>query len=229
MPLYSVEIRQALTSVHKVTIGICLTQLLLAIITAAIAGSLSSLEQEAKDKYDTNPNPNSSGSVDEGDAIAGLLSTHAHLALTYSIPLIILQVVGVIAYGAYSRGGAIVYTVFNSLFVIYGIIMVAIPALESTAFSIICDLGPNESYTDFGKFVCNDVKSRVNAVTALMAINICISFVLAILGCVGSGSIGKQAVVYETSGAGYVQPPQPYDPYIPNRPNYAPQNGAVLV
>jgi len=219
---FNVDIRGRLSSVHKCAVVFAVIQFLLGFILMCIAFSLVSDINKAErlfNEAEANGGNQDSLSSAEMANLWAVLAAMKSFALSFAIPLMVVNFIGVVAYGTLSKPGAIVHTVFNSLLVPFGIIAVIFPALEDTIVSLICSDynagGWQPVYNDFGGVLCGAISSKFSAITALFTVNIIGSFVAAILGCMGSGKVGAQSLIVAAEYQPVYQPAQGYPQAYP--------------
>jgi len=149
-------------------------------------------------------------------------------ALAAAICIIVTQVFALTGYGLMNKALVICYIVFSSCCVVVCVVCISIPAITSTILNTGCaalradyvDYSDNSDY----KVICVEMASDFNAVTAFMAILIALSFVQAVLGCVGASAIGRKEIVQTTYTTGpvtttqTVMVAQPYSPGQPGQP-----------
>jgi len=214
-----VDIRTALTVVNKVALVFSIVQFVSGIILIGIAGSLAGIVSEAKDAFSSeDPFSNdpttsssgsfSSGSFSSGDVINmwGFVFGFRKFALSFAVPLLIVGLIGILAYITASKAGIIIHTVFSSLLVPYGMISLIVPALENFGFSLFCQLLDGEplgQIQHFEDLVCGSIQNRLNAITCFVAINIFASLMAAILGCLGTARMGLNSGLLMPLRSGY--------------------------
>jgi len=233
--LYSHDVRSKLHGVHKVALAFTILQILLAIALFGCAFSFGQIRENVDDSY-------ASEEIAAHDAIFYLLKVFCLIA---SLSIIFSQIWGIFGYGLLNSALVVCHIVFSSISLTSTFAFVLMASIFSAPLSAYCAekrMDGSTSDEDY-YWACTVYGSRLQAITAILSIELVLAFVVSILGCVGVGRFrssydpilhhhhhGAVVVtappvvygqVYTQQPGAYPPPQQPYgQPYSPPQHGY---------